>query len=86
MIAAKGKKLILVDCDPQCNLTGMVLGFKNSDEFEAIYQAEGVRNIRDGLAPAFESRPVPIEAVTCEAIDGQPVITSYSIHYTKLYD
>lgn len=72
MIAAKGKKVILVDCDPQCNLTGMVLGFKDSDEFEAIYNAEGVRNIRDGLAPAFESRPVPIEAVTCEPIDGQP--------------
>ncbi|MFH0924331.1 MAG: AAA family ATPase [bacterium] len=72
MIASKGKKVILVDCDPQCNLTGMVLGFKNSDEFQAIYKEEGVRNIRDGLAPAFESRPSPIEAVTCEAIDGQP--------------
>lgn len=72
MIAAKGKKVILVDCDPQCNLTGMVLGFKNSDEFEAIYKADGVRNIRDGLAPAFESRPAPIEAVICEKIDGQP--------------
>ena len=72
MIASKGKKVILVDCDPQCNLTGMVLGFKDSSEFEAIYKAEGVRNIRDGLAPAFESRPTPIEAVICEDIDGQP--------------
>jgi len=72
MLASKGKKVIIVDCDPQCNLTGMVIGFKDSDEFEAIYQAEGVRNIRDGLAPAFESRPVPIEAVTCEEINGQP--------------
>ncbi len=72
MIAAKGKKVIIADCDPQCNLTGMVLEFKESDEFEAIYKAEEVRNIRDGLAPAFESRPVPIEAVTCEKIDGQP--------------
>lgn len=72
MLASKGKKVIIADCDPQCNLTGMVLGFKDSDEFEAIYEAEGVRNIRDGLAPAFESRPVPIEAVTCEEIYGQP--------------
>lgn len=71
MLASKGKRVILVDCDPQCNLTGMVLGFKDSDEFEAIYQAKGVRNIRDGLAPAFESRPAAIEAVTCEEIDGQ---------------
>lgn len=27
-LAAAGKKVILVDTDPQCNLTGMVLGYK----------------------------------------------------------
>lgn len=72
MLAAKGKKVLLADCDPQCNLTGMVLGFKGSDEFASIYESGGVRNIRDGLAPAFESRPAPIDPVTCEPIDGQP--------------
>ncbi len=72
MLATKGKKVLLVDCDPQCNLTGMVLGFKESDDFAAIYKSGGVRNIRDGLAPAFESRPAPIEPVSCEAIAGQP--------------
>lgn len=72
MLAAKGKKVLLADCDPQCNLTGMVLGFKGSDEFASIYKSGGVRNIRDGLAPAFESRPAPIDPVTCEPIDGQP--------------
>lgn len=72
MLANKGKKVIIIDCDPQCNLTGMVLGFKQADEFEAIYNASGVRNIREGLAPAFESRPVAIEPVICETIDGQP--------------
>jgi cellulose biosynthesis protein BcsQ len=50
----------------------MVLGFKGADEFEAVYEAPGVKNIRDGLAPAFESRPNPLEAVDCEPIDGQP--------------
>ena len=53
MLASKGKKVIIVDCDPQCNLTGMVLGFKKADEFETIYKGKGVRNIRDGLVPAF---------------------------------
>lgn len=72
MLAAKGKKVLLADCDPQCNLTGMVLGFKGTDDFSAIYESGGVKNIRDGLAPAFESRPSPIEPVTCEAIAGQP--------------
>ena len=72
MIASKGKRVIIVDCDPQCNLTGMVLGFKESEDFEAIYKATGTRNIRDGLAPAFESRPSPIDPVICEDINGQP--------------
>jgi len=72
MLAKKGKKVIIIDCDPQCNLTGMVLGFKEANEFEAIYNATGVRNIREGLAPAFESRPVTIQPVICETIEGQP--------------
>lgn len=72
MLAAKGKKVLLADCDPQCNLTGMVLGLKGTDDFSAVYESGGVRNIRDGLAPAFESRPSPIESVTCEAVAGQP--------------
>lgn len=71
MLADKGKRVLLVDCDPQCNLTGMVLGFKGSDDFAAIYKAPGVRNIRDGLAPAFESRPEPIKPIDCEKIPGQ---------------
>lgn len=71
MLAEKGKRVLLADCDPQCNLTGMVLGFKGAHEFEAIYKSGGIRNIRDGLAPAFESRPVAIGPVECETIDGQ---------------
>ena len=73
MFAAKGKKVIIVDCDPQCNLTGMVLGFKDAKAYAAIYEQKSgeVRNIRDGLAPAFESRPVPLEPVVCEPVKGQ---------------
>ena len=74
MLAAKGKKVIIADCDPQCNLTGMVLGFRDAKTYAAIYEAKSgeVRNIRDGLAPAFESRPVPLEPVVCEPVKGQP--------------
>jgi cellulose biosynthesis protein BcsQ len=71
MLAEKGKSVLLADCDPQCNLTGMVLGFKKADDFNGIYNSVEVRNIRDGLAPAFESRPAPITPVICESVDGQ---------------
>lgn len=72
MLAEKGKKVIIVDCDPQCNLTGMVLGFERAKDFDAIYESEEVRDIRNGLSPAFESRPVVIKPVACEPIQGQP--------------
>jgi cellulose biosynthesis protein BcsQ len=72
MIASKGKRVLLVDCDPQCNLTGMVLGFKGITELEKFYKTDSAHNIRDGLAPAFESRPSPIIAVSCEEVSGQP--------------
>ena len=72
MLANKGKRVIIVDCDPQCNLTEMVLGFKDAGNFASIYESKEVRNIRDGLAPAFECRPVLLEPVVCEPVKEQP--------------
>jgi hypothetical protein len=46
----------------------MFLGFKGIEELEKLYSKGGIRNIRDGLAPAFESKPVPLVAVECETI------------------
>jgi len=66
MLASKGKKVIMVDADSQCNLTGMVMGFKGLDELD-----ENKDNIKVALAPAFESRPKLIEAVDCFQIDEQ---------------
>lgn len=72
MLAERGNTVLLVDCDPQCNLTGMTLGFRGEEELKVVYESEGVRNIRDGLAPAFESRPELLKPVICEDIPGQP--------------
>lgn len=71
MLASKGKKVILVDTDPQCNLTGLVLGYKGPTEFEQFYQTQKERNLRFGLAPAFDSMPKPIEAVDCIPVEGR---------------
>ncbi|MDP2947342.1 MAG: ParA family protein, partial [Nanoarchaeota archaeon] len=30
MLAEKGKKVILIDADPQCNLTGLIMGFNTT--------------------------------------------------------
>jgi cellulose biosynthesis protein BcsQ len=72
MLASKGKKVILVDTDPQCNLTGMALGEGTEDNEERIAQLyETHSNIKTGLAPAFESQPRAIEAVDCIRLEGQ---------------
>ena len=65
MLAQKGYRVILVDGDPQSNLTGLVLGYGGPSELGEFYSKEPDRNFRSGLAPAFESRPVPIEPVDC---------------------
>ena len=67
MIARFGKRVLLVDTDPQCNLTGTVLGFDHLESTESI---EGIEdghplNIREGLAPAFEARPEGMKPVKC---------------------
>lgn len=71
MLASKGKKVIMVDADPQCNLSGMVLGYRGPTDFEQFYQTHPDDNLRAGLAPAFESRPEPIKAVECLPVRGQ---------------
>src|SRR5438552_636832 len=71
MLASKGKTVILVDSDPQCNLSGMVLGYKGPTDFEKFYQTRPEDNLRAGLSPAFESRPEPIKAVECLPVSGR---------------
>lgn len=72
MLANKGKKVILVDTDPLCSLTGYALGATTEEDearIEAIYNTKS--NIKTGLAPAFESQPKAIKAVDCIPLEGQ---------------
>jgi cellulose biosynthesis protein BcsQ len=68
MLALQGKKVIMVDADPQCNLTGLVF---NEDDFEAFYSDSKKHNLKTCLAPAFEAQPKLIEAAICQEIDIQ---------------
>lgn len=62
MLASLGKRVVVVDCDPQCNLTGVYLGDVDSEDYP--FESEDPqkpKNIRDAVRPAFESRPYMIE-------------------------
>ncbi len=61
----------MVDADPQCNLTGMVLDLSGEDALEDFYIENPGRNLKDALEPAFKSRPVPLTAVDCVEVSNR---------------
>lgn len=62
-LAQNGSKVLLVDADPQCNLTGLIM----QDAFERYYIEDSTRlkNIMDGVNAAFQGRPEPIREFDC---------------------
>lgn len=60
---AKKEKVLLVDGDPQCNLTSLIL----RDNFEQYYLKDETKlnNIKDGVSPAFKGTPTPISYFNC---------------------
>jgi cellulose biosynthesis protein BcsQ len=70
MMAQMGKRVLLADFDPQCNLTGMVMAFKSVDDLDNFYIESPPNNVKDGLAPAFESQPRMIEGADCVEVKG----------------
>lgn len=80
MLAEQGHQVLLVDADPQCNLSSLILG----DDFDAYYleEATKLQNIKDGVAPAFKGKPTPIQPVSCRSPAGQPRVHLLAGHAT----
>lgn len=60
-LAELGHKVLLVDGDPQCNLTSIFL----RDQFYAYYENEETskQNLMDGVRPVFDGIPAPINYI-----------------------
>lgn len=60
---AETHRVLVVDADPQCNLTSLVL----RDAFDDYYLNEETKlnNIKDGVSPAFSGKPIAISAIEC---------------------
>lgn len=63
-MAERGKRILIVDGDPQCNLTGTVLGFDGLNDFSDFYAANPNANISDALDPIFKATGAPLTAAT----------------------
>jgi cellulose biosynthesis protein BcsQ len=59
-LADQGKRVLLVDGDPQCNLTGTALGLDDDDAFEDFYTNNPNANIVAGLNPVFQGAQAPL--------------------------
>ncbi len=53
-LADRGRRVLIVDADPQCNLTGTVLGFDGVADFKEFYTNNPGSNISDSLTPVFQ--------------------------------
>jgi cellulose biosynthesis protein BcsQ len=72
MMAEKGHRVLMIDTDPQCNLTGLVLNYDQSEDLDSFYSSHPNQNIHAALLPAFEAQPKPIEAVKCIEVSKRP--------------
>lgn len=70
MLGSMGKTVIMADFDPQCNLTGMVLGYQGVEDLEGAYKDSPPNNVKDALSPAFESKPRQIVGAECFPVPG----------------
>lgn len=62
-LAEHERRVLIVDADPQCNLTGTALGLNDDDDFEAFYRNNPQSNIVAGLAPVFQGTQRPLVPV-----------------------
>lgn len=63
-LAEMGYKTLIVDSDPQCNLTGLCLNSDKENKLTNFYQQNNC-SIKDSLAPVFNGGLEPLTAATC---------------------
>lgn len=80
MLVKKGYRVIVIDTDSQCNLTGLFLG---EDNFESFYQDNPKNNIKAALDCAFEGQPVPIGPIEGISITDTFLLIPGSIDITE---
>lgn len=67
-LAEMGYKTLIVDTDPQCNLTGLCLSTDKENKLFNFYQYND-GNIKNSLSPVFDGKPEPLKAAKCFQFD-----------------
>ena len=71
-LAKQGRRVLLVDCNPGCRLTGMVIGLGNAGGADSILGTrDGLPlNVMEGLRPVFEMQPIPLKPAFLTPVVG----------------
>ncbi|HHA1906863.1 TPA: AAA family ATPase [Enterobacter asburiae] len=69
MLADLGHKTLIVDADPQCNLTALVLGYSKTDDFDTIYANNPNSDIYTCIKPV-------VDGSLGKVIPADPIVTS----------
>lgn len=69
-MARMGQRILIVDADPQCNLTGLTLGLEDYDSLFAFYDKEGNSDIFSSLAPIFDMNDPTVVQSSSAAISA----------------
>jgi chromosome partitioning protein len=68
LLAEMGKRVLIIDADSQCNLTGYILGLNDFDRF---YEANPKQNLMSAVKQAFDATPIPIHAIESVPVKGR---------------
>jgi chromosome partitioning protein len=69
MLAEQGHKVLIVDADPQCNLTALVLGYSSIDDIDVFYEKNENCDIYSCVKPI-------VDGSLGRVISAKPLITS----------
>lgn len=74
MLANLGKKVIMVDLDPQCNLTGLILGYQKLDDdgIESIYNDRNILTLKPIVDSIISGNS---SDVVCQSVSGKVLST-----------
>lgn len=70
-LAEKGHKVLMVDTDSQCNLTGLCLDLSGIEDIESFYTRSGIDNIKTALESVFDGMPKELTAAKCFEIPSR---------------
>lgn len=71
-LAELGNRVLIIDTDPQCNLTGLCLSLTHDTNFEEFYERSGVSNLKSALDPVFSGNPEPLKGANCFEFANRP--------------